>query len=482
MRDDPRRASRRRSKAASTPRRRSARSPSGRSIRCSSAHDFKSGLLARASGRAARWNFRVRHGDDLPQQPRRARAACWRRSAALLRPIQKLFWNPTPMIAALSRQSDLNTAYAHLLHNLVLEVTRLNLEVAGPQEPEPAAPGPPRVPGPAGEDAGGPWSLGGGAGPGGRRGLSRAGAAAGASTSCWPPSPTATPSATRRWPSRATCGAAGFESDIFAEQRPPAHGAPGAAALASTREVSSPETVCLFHFSIGSAAGRLDLPRARPPGLDLPQHHAGGLLPRLPSPPGRALLPRPPRARRLRAAHRARPRATASSTAASWRRRVTRARACCRSSSTCDAYRPPASPVDAAALRRRPHEHALRRPHHPEQEDRGPDPRVRVLPALLRPAAAGCSWSATTAATSATTTACRSWCASCGVDEVVFTGPGGRRRAAAPTTRVRRPVPLPLRARGLLRAARWRRWPSACRWSPTTRARCARRCAAAGCC
>ena len=33
------------------------------------------------------------------------------------------------MIAALSRQKDVNTAYAHLLHNLVLEVTRLNLEV-----------------------------------------------------------------------------------------------------------------------------------------------------------------------------------------------------------------------------------------------------------------------------------------------------------------------------------------------------------------
>jgi len=47
----------------------------------------------------------------------------------VLRPVQKLFWNPNPMIAALSRQSDLNRSYAHLLHNLVLELTRLNLEV-----------------------------------------------------------------------------------------------------------------------------------------------------------------------------------------------------------------------------------------------------------------------------------------------------------------------------------------------------------------
>jgi hypothetical protein len=33
------------------------------------------------------------------------------------------------MISALSRQSDLNKYYVHLLHNLALEVTRLNLEV-----------------------------------------------------------------------------------------------------------------------------------------------------------------------------------------------------------------------------------------------------------------------------------------------------------------------------------------------------------------
>jgi hypothetical protein len=47
----------------------------------------------------------------------------------ILRPIQKLFWNPTPMIAALSRQSDLNLYSVQMLHNLTLELTRLNLEV-----------------------------------------------------------------------------------------------------------------------------------------------------------------------------------------------------------------------------------------------------------------------------------------------------------------------------------------------------------------
>lgn len=47
----------------------------------------------------------------------------------LLKPVQKLFWNPTPMIAALSRQSDLNLYSVQMLHNLTLELTRLNLEV-----------------------------------------------------------------------------------------------------------------------------------------------------------------------------------------------------------------------------------------------------------------------------------------------------------------------------------------------------------------
>jgi hypothetical protein len=46
-----------------------------------------------------------------------------------LKPVQKLFWNPNPLISALSRQSDLNKYYVHLLHNLAVEVTRQNLEL-----------------------------------------------------------------------------------------------------------------------------------------------------------------------------------------------------------------------------------------------------------------------------------------------------------------------------------------------------------------
>jgi glycosyltransferase involved in cell wall biosynthesis len=50
--------------------------------------------------------------------------------------------------------------------------------------------------------------------------------------------------------------AAGYASDVFAEKVHPrmAH---LARPLWEYREVSSPQTVCLFHFSIGSAAGRL---------------------------------------------------------------------------------------------------------------------------------------------------------------------------------------------------------------------------------
>ena len=92
------------------------------------AHDFKSGLLAELLGGASRWNYAF--GPDTVY--RSSRGAVGRLLAAVrgaLRPVQKLFWNPTPMISALSRQSDLNATYVHLLHNLTLAVTRQSLEI-----------------------------------------------------------------------------------------------------------------------------------------------------------------------------------------------------------------------------------------------------------------------------------------------------------------------------------------------------------------
>src|SRR5579871_2118875 len=61
----------------------------------------------------------------------------------LLAPIQKMFWNPNPLIQALHIQSQLNTLNAQreterrgldqlhfeVLHNLVLETTRMSIEI-----------------------------------------------------------------------------------------------------------------------------------------------------------------------------------------------------------------------------------------------------------------------------------------------------------------------------------------------------------------
>jgi hypothetical protein len=92
------------------------------------AHDFKPDLLSEFRDHPEQWNFSFN-----PETPyRSSRGAAGRALEAvrrLLRPVQKLFWNPTPMISALSRQSDLNTYYVHLLHNMTAELTRLNLEV-----------------------------------------------------------------------------------------------------------------------------------------------------------------------------------------------------------------------------------------------------------------------------------------------------------------------------------------------------------------
>ena len=92
------------------------------------AHDFKPDLLSEFREHPERWNFSF----DAATPYRSSRGAAGRALEAvrrLLRPVQKLFWNPTPMISALSRQSDLNTYYVHLLHNMAAELTRLNLEV-----------------------------------------------------------------------------------------------------------------------------------------------------------------------------------------------------------------------------------------------------------------------------------------------------------------------------------------------------------------
>lgn len=92
------------------------------------AHEFNSDFVADFRSEPARWNFQF-GPQTLYRSSRGVVGQMLEKTRALLRPVQKLFWNPNPMISALSRQSDLNAYYVHLLHNLAVEVTKLNLEV-----------------------------------------------------------------------------------------------------------------------------------------------------------------------------------------------------------------------------------------------------------------------------------------------------------------------------------------------------------------
>jgi hypothetical protein len=93
------------------------------------ARDVSSALLEEFRARDAQWNFSF-DPETIYRSSRGTSGRLLALARGLLRPVQKLFWNPTPMISALSRQSDLNRFTAHLLHNLVLELTRLNLELS----------------------------------------------------------------------------------------------------------------------------------------------------------------------------------------------------------------------------------------------------------------------------------------------------------------------------------------------------------------
>jgi hypothetical protein len=92
------------------------------------AADLPVALLDELRDRDGQWNYSF-DPETVYRSSRGAVGQALETVRRVLRPVQKLFWNPNPMISALSRQSDLNRYSAHLLHNLVLELTRLNLEV-----------------------------------------------------------------------------------------------------------------------------------------------------------------------------------------------------------------------------------------------------------------------------------------------------------------------------------------------------------------
>src|SRR5713226_10439837 len=80
------------------------------------AHDFNSDFISDFRSQQARWNFQF-GPETLYRSSRGAVGQLLEAVRRVLRPVQKLFWNPNPMISALSRQSDINTYYVHLLHN-----------------------------------------------------------------------------------------------------------------------------------------------------------------------------------------------------------------------------------------------------------------------------------------------------------------------------------------------------------------------------
>lgn len=91
------------------------------------AHEFRSGLLEELLADPTRWNYTF-DPEAIYRSSRGGMGRFLESARRWLRPIQKLFWNPVPMISALSRQADLNQSLVHMLHNLSQEATRLNLE------------------------------------------------------------------------------------------------------------------------------------------------------------------------------------------------------------------------------------------------------------------------------------------------------------------------------------------------------------------
>ncbi len=87
-------------------------------------NEFNSDFVAAFRARDEQWNYTF-----TPETIYASSRAVLRSLRGLLNPILKLFFNPNPMISALSRQSDLNRYYVLMLHNMTTEMTRLNLEL-----------------------------------------------------------------------------------------------------------------------------------------------------------------------------------------------------------------------------------------------------------------------------------------------------------------------------------------------------------------
>ena len=93
------------------------------------AHEFRTGFLRVLLENREKLGLLVRRRTPSTAAAAGGAGRMLEKVRRLLQPIQKLFWNPNPMISALSRQADLNNTYVHLIHNLAEELTRVNLDV-----------------------------------------------------------------------------------------------------------------------------------------------------------------------------------------------------------------------------------------------------------------------------------------------------------------------------------------------------------------
>ena len=91
-------------------------------------NEFNSDFVAAFRARDAQWNYSFTP-ETIYQSSAGSKGGLIRKLRSLLNPVLKLFFNPNPMISALTRQSDLNRYYVLLLNNMTTEVTRLNLDL-----------------------------------------------------------------------------------------------------------------------------------------------------------------------------------------------------------------------------------------------------------------------------------------------------------------------------------------------------------------
>jgi hypothetical protein len=92
------------------------------------ANEFNSDFVAAFRARDEQWNYSF-DPETIYASSRGGSGSLIRVARKIFHPVLKLLFNPNPIISALSRQSDLNRYYVLLLHNMALEMTKVNLEL-----------------------------------------------------------------------------------------------------------------------------------------------------------------------------------------------------------------------------------------------------------------------------------------------------------------------------------------------------------------